>query len=683
VEKKLEQLFSSEGCLKKAFKDFEERSGQKEMAHQVMRAYSQDEIALIEAGTGIGKSVAYLLPAILWALHNKEKTVISTYTIALQEQLLYKDIPALLQLLKADLKVVLVKGMSNYVCLRKLDELHEEDRESSQLKSWAERTYEGSRSDISFSLSAPTWEKVSADAYACSHMQCPHYKNCFFFKARRKVQDAHLLIVNHHLLLVDLAARKRKDYKEDKAIIPFYRRIVIDEAHHLEEVALNSLSQRFDRHHLVRLLGRLYSDLAPERSRFFLIRQAITAPHSALVARLEIELPAEKRALVERCEKAFAALQQYMAAPESKFRLREEHFKTPLWATIKNLFSEFTFHLKRFIASVENLKKEIEEEFASHAVELQSILWRLEEQAEGLEVFFSPDQESQKVQWVEVSSLNSALVEAKLSISSYLQEEFFEPLATASLCSATLATGGNFDYFKSRLGISGKTVTENIYLSPFDYKAQALLAIPTDFPDPVDPLFSQRAFEIIARAVEISRGGAFILFTSYEMLKAAYQALQPFAEQRKMLLLKQGETSRQLLIEKFKAKSDAVLLGTDSFWEGVDVAGEALRLVVIVKLPFKVPTEPLTEALSECVEKTGKNAFLDYQVPQAVMKFKQGFGRLIRTKTDRGCVLCLDKRMITKAYGKHFLKSLPPCRTLFASTKEVLEGLAFLGETAS
>lgn len=665
--KLLDEFFSLKGPLAKAFKGFEERPGQHEMARQIYGAYENDEIALIEAGTGTGKSVAYLIPAILWSIQHKEKTVISTYTIALQEQLISKDIPMLLKALDIELKAVIVKGMSNYLCLRKLDELEEE---IPLLQLWSERTKEGSYSDITFPVASSTWEKVSADSYSCSHVHCPHYRDCFFFKARRKADEAQLLVVNHHLLFADLTA--------DESILPEYKRIVIDEAHHLEDVALDSLSKRYDRLHLVRLLGRLYSELHPERSRLIQIRQNVT--DKDLIFCLEVELPAAKRNLIVKIEQAFTAIEAFcrIQFKEQKWRLRESQFKI-LQKEVAPLFSDLAFSLKHFAQALLGLKVEIEKSMPMLAVEIQSLAQKLEEQGLGLEDFFSIDEESQRVRWVEATATNIILVDAKVNVSNYLREELFDALSTVSLCSATLSCGGNFTHLRQRYGIEENTnVTEKIYDSPFDYPNHALFGVFTDLPDPSEPSFTYEASDRILEAIEVSQGGAFVLFTSYEMLRTSYQYIA--AKNPDFPLLKQGDASRPLLIEKFKSQKNSVLFGTDSFWEGVDIPGSDLRLVIIVKLPFRVPTDPLMQAVSEALEKDGKNAFMDYQVPQAVMKFKQGFGRLIRTKKDKGCILSLDKRIHTKSYGKLFLQSLPNCRTIIGEKNDIFPAMRSLVE---
>ncbi len=599
----------------------EERTEQKQMAQRIYEAYENNEIALIEAGTGIGKSLAYLVPAVLWALKHQEKTIISTHTISLQEQLIHKDLPFLIKALGLDIQVMLVKGMNNYLCLRRLDDV-EDSKEIDKLKIWGEKTKDGSRSSVPFPITSSTWDQVKAESDFCTHVHCPHYKQCFFFKARRKVEEAQILIVNHSLLLTQMVKGK-------EGVLPEVQRIIIDEAHHLEEITLEKLSKRYSRRGLLRLLGK------------------------------EMDFPEEKLALINKIDAAFSGLKG------SYSLLKPDHL---FWkGGAKEHFIELADALKKYAQSLFGLEKSLENRKEKQTAVL-TIAARLEENADGLKAFFSEENNPKKVRWVE----DETLVDAHLDVSTYLEKEFFAPTSTVTLCSATLTTARSFEFLRERLGIKSARVTENIYDSPFDYKNRTLMLVPTDLPDPNEPSFIEEASKRISQAIEASKGNAFVLFTSYDMLEKCYEKVAPHLPYE---FMKQGDLSRQMLIEQFKEKDGCVLFGTDSFWEGVDVAGESLRCVIIVKLPFKAPNDPLMEAYAQALTAEGKNPFFDYAVPQAVVKFKQGFGRLMRQKSDRGCVLCLDKRLVTKTYGKIFLKSLPPCQTLFLKTDKVMEAM--------
>ncbi len=708
-EQLLDLIFSQTGLLGKFLKAFEERSGQKEMARQILDAYEGEKIALIEAGTGIGKSLAYLVPAVYWALKHQEKTVISTHTIALQEQLIRKDIPFILKTMDVDLKAVLVKGMGNYLCLRKLHELDsqpllfssEESREIQAIEQWSSSSKEGSRSEIKFSLTPGTWEKVAAESDACNHVHCPHYKECFFFRARKEAEDAQILVVNHHLLMADINAKRSQDYREEKAIIPSFNRAVIDEAHHLEQIALESFAVSIDRMNVSRLLAKVYSEMHPERSRLFLIRKEFTVIPPKLQHQLETDLPVLKKECAAASEAAFAAFTHFMETEleenisigrEWKKKLSIEMTEHPYWiGPLKTSFLTLAELLTRFAQALLGLESEFEaykgtkyqEPLANHSIELRSLAMRLEQQAESITQFFSIERETERVRWIEINHTNVTLVDATLDVSALLQEHLFGRARSLSLCSATLATNRDFAFVKERLGLLKENdLSEQIYDSPFDYAARSLLVVPTDMPDPTDPQFNRAVYAAVSQAIEASRGNAFVLFTSYDMLQQCYEQIAESPLSRRFSLLKQGQISRTLLLDQFKHTEGSVLFATSSFWEGVDVPGEALRCVIIVKLPFQVPTEPLIQACSERMEREGKNPFYDFAIPQAVIKFKQGFGRLIRTKHDRGCIVCLDNRLIKKGYGKVFLNSLPPCRTSFVpQDKAWKEMSAFYAQT--
>lgn len=625
----LELLFSEGGLLSQHLNGYEERVEQFQMAQQIAEAYSKDHIALVEAGTGIGKSLAYLAPAILWAVKHKERTVVATHTISLQEQLIEKEIPFLLKVLGLDLKAVLVKGMGNYLCLRKYAEL---DEENAQLENWVMRTGDGSRSDLDFFVPANLWDKIAAEPERCTGAKCSHYKPCFFFKARRNIHDAKLVVVNHHLLLADLMAEK------DQALLPEFRRLILDEAHNLEEIALDCLSERVDKAQLVRVLS--HKMVVP-----------LDLP-SHLQVRLGIDVPAGRNHLMLKIEEAFQLLPKEISG---NFRVKEAMSKE-----ITEGFSFLQEEMGRFGASLDALIKELEPfpRMDLLALELQVVSNRLSKSAAVIDRFFSGEATEARLRWIERTATNWVLREADLDVSSHLNELIFEKFPTTSLCSATMTANREFTFIRSRLGVdlSNRLVTEKIYDSPFDYQNRVLLAVPDDMPDPTDFSFLGKASEVILKSVQASRGSAFVLFTSYEMLNQCYELLKT-----KIDILRQGDASRTSLLDKFKAHEGSILFGTDSFWEGVDVPGDALRLVILVKLPFKVPDDPIVAAKGDLLKKEGKNPFINYLLPEAAIKFKQGFGRLMRRKTDRGCIICLDKRLITKSYGKLFLKSLPEC----------------------
>lgn len=716
---KVLRLVSSEGILAQRLKDFQPRKPQQLMMENVIDAYNDDAITLIEAGTGTGKSLAYLLPAVFWALEHQQRTLISTHTIALQEQLIHKDLPQLIKALDLDINAVLVKGMGNYLCLRKLQETQEESllmmpeekAEFETVESWAETTRDGSRTSMPKMPSGSLWERISAESDTCANVKCPHYQKCFFFKARARAEDAQILVANHHLLFADLAVRAESDNYNEPAILPAYSRVIIDEAHHIEDIATDFLGERVSKTSLLRLLGRIASEkqniasgklaALKEKIMQFFPDASIGYAASAL-SRLNTELITLRRelqnciletfVLIDRCvNEASNGDQEELSQGETKFRLLSSHHRLPFWqesvvAWTKRLIDSI-FHYVQALNGLEtDLKtvdhKAFQEQSSGIRQDIAAFGVRLEEQCSLLEKLILDEPKEEKVRWIEIKNSlvfrNVGIRDANLDVSQSMIDFLFSRFSTVVLCSATLTTNRHFRFIRERLGmlsekLPSRKITEHIYDSPFDYATQALLAIPTDLPEPWGRDFIEHSAEKIWKIIEVTRGGTFLLFTSYTMMKACYEKLSERLTANRYSTFKQGDAERQILLNRFKTTPRAVLFGTDSFWEGIDVAGEALRCVVIVKLPFKVPTEPVTQARTEAISARGGNPFSEYTLPSAIVKFKQGFGRLIRHVNDRGCVVCLDTRLINKSYGKLFIDSLPRCQESFTTSDELFE----------
>jgi ATP-dependent DNA helicase DinG len=652
------------------------------------------------------------------ASYHKERTLLSTHTITLQEQLVEKDIPQLLKALGLTLKVELVKGMGNYACLRKIEDSqndlllmdYDEKAEFIKIEAWAQNTTEGSKSTLSFVPTHAGWDRVSAESDTCSATKCPFYENCFFFKARRRAEDAQLLIGNHHLLFADLSIRAETENYDETAILPTYSHVVIDEAHHIEDVATEFFGARTSKLALFRLLKRLMAEKqgmavgkVPQlREKIIILSNSVPKEEiSSILMRLSTDIPGLAQDLHAHITTVFDLFCDFVDSLESttdeltpgdsKLRMYPNHYETPFWKNkVVPAASALILSGKKLIQSLAALEsdcKDVENErFQDQCkllrADIVSFSGKIADHISLIDQMVLSMPPKGRVRWIEINNLRSGinvgLVSAPLDVSTDLAESLFSKFNAITLCSATLTTNRHFDFIRSRLGITKellpeKKITENIYEAPFNYPLQSMLAIPTNLPAPTHGNFLGAAVEQIWRAIEISRGGCFVLFTSYSMMQKCHEMLFDRLVNNRYALFKQGDANRQHLLKEFKNATRGVLFGTDSFWEGVDVSGEALRCVIIAKLPFRVPTEPIIQARAEAIEQRGGDPFMEYTLPSAIVKFKQGFGRLIRNRRDRGCILCLDSRLISKNYGKMFLSSLPDCQRFFATSTEIEE----------
>lgn len=714
---KVLNLLDEEGPISRRLKNFETRIEQKKMLAELVDAFNSRAIALIEAGTGTGKSMAYLIPALLVAAIWKERVVISTHTISLQEQLLYKDLPLLIEALNLDVKAVLVKGMGNYVCLKKFDDIEFEKRllppleqdALSRIESLALDQNMGSRSDLPFNPAFNIWEMVSAEFDTCTGNECPHYQNCFYIQARKQAQDAQILIVNHHLLFADLAVRAETQNYNSPAILPNFSHLIIDEAHNLEDIATEYFASRISRLELLKTLSKLNSEKQGKvHGKLPLLKEKVhkhltgdfSRTTSNLLNRLMIDLPTLRGDLLKELADTFSFLEKFQERyqseslekdklDENKLRLRPHHYASNTWQEevlprakrLEDYLNRYALECVRLEEAIKELEEDrIYESVKNIFFDIKALAKRLTLASERIKSFIETPPDSNSIRWMETTfnknHINLTCIDAALNISELLMKYLFNPLETVALLSATLTTQKSFQFIRKRLGLvepalNGRKLIEATFDSPFDYEKQALLVIPEDMPAPNQSLFNSKSIELIWEAVQASRGNAFILFTSYGMLKTCYEALEEKLKSHHFFPLKQGTENRHALLKKFTEQDRSILFGTDSFWEGVDVVGEALRLVVITKLPFRVPTDPLVQARSEACTLEGKDPFYELQLPQAAIKLKQGFGRLIRNKKDRGCILCFDNRLITKAYGNYFLKTLPPCPRAVVKTQAV------------
>lgn len=601
---------------------FEYRPEQQQMLGEVVDIFNKEGLALIEAGTGVGKSLAYLIPALLWAHKTGERVVISTHTIALQEQLISKDLPDLIGALDIDLDCTLVKGMRHYLCLSRLQGALEHHAAFSSMGARLraiEANGNGSSSDL---RQIPA---IRCESEHCNGGRCTFYRNCHFFKARRKAEESEVLIVNHHILLLDYLRRLNDP---NSNILPPYSRLIIDEAHHLDKVATEVFAKRLSLSELSRELDSLAD-------------QDVSASLIAAARDIQIKLALFSDPMPDKVPLKEAPLPQ------------KEH--------IQELVQSLTALNTDILSHCEKIKEPLKTELLGYAR-------KYSEMGELAHTLLMEESIDGTVRWAEPTrSALPTYCEASVDTSHQLRP-FLQEAKSTLLSSATLTNSGSFTYLLDRLGFEkNEPAITSSYPSPFDFKNQAALFIPTDFPLPDSPHFTEAAANLIEKAVHASDGGAFVLCTSYRQLDALFDALEERLE--KYELLKQRDESRTRLLEKFRKARRPVLFATSSFWEGVDVAGK-MRAVIIVKLPFQVPSDPLTVARFKHLESLGKNPFMHYTLPEAVLRFTQGFGRLIRSKEDRGICLCLDVRLHTKTYGSKFLKGITAPST-FGTTAEI------------
>ena len=641
----LREIFSHGGLISQHLDGYEFRQEQLQMAHEVARALIDAEHLIVEAGTGVGKSFAYLIPAISVALKAEQKVVISTNTISLQEQLVTKDIPFLQRILPRDFNVVLAKGRRNYLSRRRLKNLLnyerglfdtlEEVEEVAEIEEWVNLTADGSTADLPWQPNPQVWDKVASDRDNCLGRQCETYDTCFYFKVRREMQDADLLIVNHHLLFSDLAIRK--DSEEALGVLPDYDYLIIDEAHHLEATATNHASIDFSNTRVKWLLDSL-SNLA----KVFESRQLTTEVDEA-----RDQANTLFRTIIDAMEEVNDAGH----GPTLTQRIHTRNFVRNVLDTPLGNIAQ-TLKQLRDNTSTEDEEQEITAHHR-YCERLRDELDMILEQSD-----------SDYVYWVEISTRGRTprilLNATPANVNQMLEDHLFAVKSSVVMTSATLSTNRNFDYFKNRVGID--ECRELLAHSPFDFKKQVEIHIPRYMPDPNSSEFVPAVTEKIKHYLKLTHGKAFVLFTSYKMMDEVYDAVAPYLEAIGLDTFKQGgELSRTDMLQAFREDTDSVLFGTSSFWEGVDVRGEALSNVIITRLPFEVPTHPVMEARVKQIKESGGNEFFEFSLPEAILRLKQGFGRLIRTQTDNGIVAILDPRIRTRNYGKQFLDSLPEC----------------------
>ncbi len=698
VDIDIKEYYGNNGIIKNKINQFEVRKEQYQMSKLIENGLNNNTKLVVEAGTGTGKTIAYLIPSVLYGLENNIKVVISTNTINLQEQLINKDIPMLQKILSKEFSYILVKGRGNYLCKRKLYNINDTEIEKTEdkniinnIKQWDSTTETGDRSELKEEISYNIWEKMNSESDLCAGVKCNYYSTCYFFKARKSINKSDVLIVNHHMFFADLSIRNEAGFNTEYAILPNYDIVVFDEAHNIEDTARNYFTYEVSRYEFGRLVGYIHNKRSTNLSN--------AGSLTRLLAFLNINLEPERYQKIDELkDEIISDLNQFydngikildkiatvfandLTSSELKKRLDKEFFMySKDKKNIDKLNKEFSQKYVTLIKTFNNFFKVIDnydiEDDNSIIFDFKKYFERLKEYYKNFE-FILDMEDKNYVYWISINinKNNVRLYATPFDISEDLNKSLLSKIDRMVFTSATLSVDNKFDYFLNSIGIKDKKkIDTKMILSPFDYEKQMSVYIPSDVPDPNDINFIDNVLSFIKQLINKTEGKCFLLFTSYSTMNYLYNKIEPYFIKTKYTLIKQGDMPRNEMIEVFKREENPILFGTDSFWEGVDVQGKQLQSIIILKLPFKVPDDPVTEAIIEKIRDNKGNPFLEYQVPQAVIKFKQGIGRLIRSKEDKGIVTILDIRLVQKYYGKKFLKSLPKTNIIINNREEIIE----------
>lgn len=672
----IRQIFDCDGLLEKCIDNYEYREDQMNMALDVYDCYERPSIACIEAGTGIGKSLAYLAPALSYAFEDpSDRTVIATSTINLQKQLLEKDLPTLFKVFGKKCKVAIAVGRQNYVCKRRLaQELSNVSllaasgiTEVGKINDFANFSETGLRTDYKGKLDFATWNTVCSDSDLCFARNCPYFDQCFYFKAKRNLSDASVIICNHHLLFVDSSSRMiAGESYEEQFILPSFSRLVIDEAHNIERCATDLFTEQ-------------YSSLILRHQMEYIYDSKFHAGQVKLLDQLVLSLP--EKSLYDECKGYFnlvsttadtlnMMLCNYMECSHlAHLLIRSEYASKVLSQFSETAMSLIEFSKRLLAKLVEFASKVVADEKENVLLdELNVHIGRIQAVVSTLENFFNYQDWNDDVHFLDTERRAGknyvVLKTAPLEVAPLLRDALFSKVDSVVCTSATLDLKDNFTFFSNAVGlpVSSKPMIRRVYNSPFDYKSHLMLLTPYDAPDFNNEKQDEYASFLISSiysSVASAGGGSLVLFTSNRLMDFVYQSTHPMLSALGLKCLKQGDMDRFALLETFKSDTDSVLFATDSFWEGVDAPGNTLRMVIITKLPFRMPDEPIYKARYAKLESEGKSGFYCLSLPDATMKLKQGFGRLMRHTTDKGIVLILDSRIVSKGYGAMMLSSLP------------------------
>ena len=690
----VKDYFSEEGILVRDI-GFEYRKEQEDMAHAVEKSVNENKKLIVEAGTGTGKTLAYLIPAIRWAVENKKKVIIATNTINLQEQLLLKDIPLAKSIIKEDFSYALVKGRNNYICKRLFNELAlgknidietysiEAREQIEYILKWGHKTKTGDKADLPFEVLPEVWELIQSTTELCIGKKCPYRKECFYMKTRMEKLEADILISNHHVFFADLNVRAETDFDTEYLILPRYDMVIFDEAHNIESVARSYFSVEVSKISFTRLLNRIYQKKSRKKEKSALIRVEESIDDKSLkdtsqYIQLLNSIKEETSILQNISDEYFDEIRKmYDSKADMPIRKTLNNFEMTKSRFLENLREKRSFFerkMNEFLNDLMAFSNVIDEEkdknpevinFVNHIKIYKSYIDNFK--------FINEFSNDDYIYWLDINAkrTNVVLTATPLNIAQKLSSVLFENLNRLIFASATLATNGNFNYFKNSLGLNEEKCIEEIIKSPFNYDEQMSVYIPNDILDSENiNAFVTDASRFILEILTKTQGKAFVLFTSYTMLNQIYYSIGKKLKNAGFEVFLHGEKQRSQLIKEFKESKNPILFGTTSFWEGVDVQGENLSNVIITKLPFLVPTDPIVSAISKKIEEEGRNSFTDYQLPEAIIKFKQGIGRLIRKKSDSGNIFILDSRILKKKYGTLFIQALPSRKNIKILSKD-------------
>ena len=692
----IENVFGAEGDLSRVMRHYERRPQQIQMARHVTNAFNNSDILLAEAGTGIGKTMAYLVPALFWAVENGERIILSTKTKNLQEQLFYSDLPLLRSALNNPFQSVLLKGRSNYLCLNKWyrtvaesDLTAEERMQILPLVTWMKETVSGDISEnTGFKLhqNSGLWNKVCAESSSCLGQNCKYKDRCFYQKVRSAAQRAHIVVTNHALLFSDVLM--------DHAVLDTYSCLVLDEAHTVERVAVQHFGCDFTLWKVRSLLQRLHVRERRENIELGLLISLLRRIERAAIT------PIVKETLSKRLKKAIERVEQVHDAskeffPDLRYELskKERGERRPYRSKVRYDINDRLFSLESSVLFLNALKRlggelsriyhglsELPKDSFHNQTELGQAVNGLAQESQELlsdvSSLLAADN-GRDVYWAELPSQNDdsdvRLYAAPLEVGEKMNVHFYNNLRTLIFTSGTLTVNGRFDYVMERLGLDQERTVQLITDSPFDFDSQTLICVPSFLTSPKDRTFRSEIGQFIEQVILATRRGTLALFTSYEMLMSTYADIRDELEKEGIPVFAQGvDGSRSRIMAQFKEERNSVLLGTESFWEGVDVPGQALEVLFLTKLPFAVPTEPFVQAQMEDLQGRGLDPFQHFSLPEALMKFRQGFGRLIRSREDRGIVILCDGRVLTSRYGHLFLKALPAQARVYPDRENLL-----------